>query len=153
MVVYLIHFDRPYKNGRHCIGFAEDIEAKAKFLAKACVTWRVVRTWRVPRHVGRRFKKRANKPRYCPVCSGDAAFGRGILRPKPLKIMMSQRDQMAFCLNCALSACVGAGNPRCPMRAEQKWRHRVKRERHKTCACTERRRARRTAARQTQMNP
>jgi predicted GIY-YIG superfamily endonuclease len=160
MPVYLIHLDRPLCHSEHYLGYADDLDARlerhasgqgARMLAvcrKRGITWRLARTWEGGRAIERRLKRRHEAPLLCPVCSGDAAFGKASLKPKPVKITMSQRDQMAVCLSCPLSDCVGNQSPRCPMQDEQKQRHRAKHERQKARGWVEKRRARRAAARQ-----
>jgi hypothetical protein len=83
-VIYLIHFDRPYRHARHYLGFVESPRglvgrlarhasgAGARLLAvvaAAGIGWRLVRTWADgTRAEERRLKSSRHAPRYCPIC-------------------------------------------------------------------------------------
>ena len=83
-MVYLIHFERPYKHARHYLGFVarpEGLDARlaahaagngARLLAVvnlAGIAWRLVRTWpEGTRADERRIKNYRCTPDYCPVC-------------------------------------------------------------------------------------
>ena len=85
-MIYLIHFDQPYRHARHYLGFVEsDLEARlerhasgqgARLMAvinAAGITWRCVRTWQGDRKLERKLKRRKEAPQLCPVCAGAAA--------------------------------------------------------------------------------
>src|SRR5215510_1113752 len=88
-VIYLIHFDQPYKRARHYMGFTDDLEERLsrhragngarlmEVVTAAGITWRVARTWQGDRKLERRLKSRKEAPRLCPVCSGETAYKRG----------------------------------------------------------------------------
>jgi predicted GIY-YIG superfamily endonuclease len=83
-VIYLIHFDRPYRHARHYLGYCRTPEDLAARLARhragrgarllrvvqgAGIGWHVARTWPDgDRTRERRLKNNRNGPRYCPVC-------------------------------------------------------------------------------------
>lgn len=85
-MVYLIHFDKPYKHAMHYIGFCETggLQARlerhksgdgSKLLAviqKAGIGWSVSRVWEQgDRTFERSLKKRA-ATRNCPMCDPKA---------------------------------------------------------------------------------
>src|SRR5581483_6156638 len=86
-MVYLIHFDKPYKHAKHYIGFCEGtgnleprMQAHAKgqgarlleVLKQAGVGWKLVRVWRGgDRNFERALKKQKNTPRMCPICNSS----------------------------------------------------------------------------------
>jgi predicted GIY-YIG superfamily endonuclease len=93
-VVYLIHFERPFKHARHYIGFAggkdhrERIERHRngrgarllQVLNEHGIGYRVVRVWRnVTRDFERKLKNSwgGHKDSLCPACSGVRAHARG----------------------------------------------------------------------------
>jgi predicted GIY-YIG superfamily endonuclease len=86
-VVYLIHFDRPYKHARHYMGFTRDGGLDQRLAAHAAgrgarlmevideagITWRLARTWEnAARRDERRMKGRGLAP-LCPICRDEAA--------------------------------------------------------------------------------
>lgn len=79
-VIYLIHFDRPYKHSQHYLGFSKDLDERLKLhrsgrgakllqvVQDAGIEWQVVRVWHGDRYEERRLKKRKNSHQLCPVC-------------------------------------------------------------------------------------
>jgi len=81
-MVYLIHFDKPYKHANHYIGFTdgalEDRIAKhrngtgaklLKVINDAGIGWNVVRTWEDgDRTFERKLKNRKKSSDLCPIC-------------------------------------------------------------------------------------
>jgi predicted GIY-YIG superfamily endonuclease len=79
-IVYLLHFERPYKHARHYCGSALDLQARldqhgtgqgARLLAviaAAGITWELARTWTGGRHKERTLKKQGGATRRCPLC-------------------------------------------------------------------------------------
>lgn len=80
-MVYLIHFDRPYKHARHYIGFTDNLIKRehahqctadgAKLLQvvrSAGIPFEVVRTWDGDRNFERKLKNQKNASRLCPIC-------------------------------------------------------------------------------------
>lgn len=89
-LVYLVHFDRPYKHASHYIGWSRQLEARLahhragrgstlmRAVSEAGIPWEVVRIWPdADRNFERRLKNMKNAPRLCPICSGEEALGRG----------------------------------------------------------------------------
>ena len=84
-MIYLLHFDQPYRHARHYLGYADDLDARLKrhragngarlieVINAAGITWRCVRTWRGGRKLERQLKRRKEGPALCPICSGAAA--------------------------------------------------------------------------------
>jgi predicted GIY-YIG superfamily endonuclease len=79
-MVYLIHFDKPYKHAQHYIGFTDNLDARLdrhhgkhgskllKAVEAAGISFKVVRTWDGDRAFERKLKNRKNASRYCPIC-------------------------------------------------------------------------------------
>ena len=80
-VVYLLHFERPYKHARHYLGWASDLEGRlahhragsgANLLAvlkREGIGWHVARTWApADRHRERQIKNQGGLSRCCPTC-------------------------------------------------------------------------------------
>lgn len=80
-VVYLLHFDSPFKHAKHYTGWATDLEARlalhksgsgARLIAviqEAGIGWSLARTWvDVDRNFERRLKNTGGASRYCPMC-------------------------------------------------------------------------------------
>lgn len=88
-MVYLIHFDEPYRHARHYIGFAENRQTFGRRIAHhrkgtgarllavvgaAGIGFTVARTWPDgDRTAERKLKNQKNTPRLCPLCAGKAA--------------------------------------------------------------------------------
>jgi predicted GIY-YIG superfamily endonuclease len=92
-MVYLIHFDQPFRHASHYIGWTRDKKTLKsrirhhqegsganllRHVARAGIAFRVVRTWDdADRHFERRLKNRGSAKRICPVCkSCRTATGR-----------------------------------------------------------------------------
>jgi hypothetical protein len=81
-MLYLIHFDSPYKHARHYRGYCADGELAARLarhrsghgarllsvVAAAGIGWRCVRTWPGGRQQERTLKRRKVAP-LCPCCT------------------------------------------------------------------------------------
>lgn len=88
-MLYLIHFDRPYKHARHYLGWtksADTLDARldhhragtgARLLAvlkREGIGWQVSRTWLDgTKQDERKLKRTRNLPHYCPVCQPEIA--------------------------------------------------------------------------------
>jgi predicted GIY-YIG superfamily endonuclease len=80
-VVYLLHFDQPYKHARHYVGWTEDLLDRLDHHAKgtgarlvtvirqAGIGFTVVRICEGTRRTERAIKNDHCTPRYCPVCT------------------------------------------------------------------------------------
>jgi predicted GIY-YIG superfamily endonuclease len=81
-MIYLIHFDTPFRHARHYIGYTVDLEARIdlhrrgqgarllQVVSLAGISWQVVRTWpEGTRVMERRFKRRKSARLLCPLCN------------------------------------------------------------------------------------
>jgi predicted GIY-YIG superfamily endonuclease len=87
-VVYLIHFNRPYKHARHYLGFSTNLDKRItdhlagmgarllEVVTEARIEWKLVRTWPGDRQLERRLKNRKDAPHICPICAGEKAMRR-----------------------------------------------------------------------------
>lgn len=104
--VYLLHFDRPLSHAQHYIGFTSNLNKRitehrtASYNGRPCkimcavymagITFSVARIWKIDdgstewnsrgRKFERQLKRRKNARLICPICSGDAAYNRGVYR-------------------------------------------------------------------------
>lgn len=85
-MVYLLHFDTPYRHARHYVGFvngAETLEGRLErhrrgdgarliqVITRAGIGFRLARVWPDgDRNFERRLKNQKNSPRLCPICRG-----------------------------------------------------------------------------------
>ena len=83
-MVYLIHFDKPFKHARHYLGYTANermylkriqhhrTNRGSRLLAavnRAGIKWEVVRTWtEADGNFEQRIKACGNIPKYCPIC-------------------------------------------------------------------------------------
>jgi predicted GIY-YIG superfamily endonuclease len=81
-MVYLIHFDRPYKHAQHYIGYTEQLDKRIhshehtadgarllQVVREAGIGFSVVRTWpEGDRSFERRLKRQKKSRCLCPVC-------------------------------------------------------------------------------------
>jgi predicted GIY-YIG superfamily endonuclease len=86
-VVYLLHFDPPYKHARHYVGWTKNLPARIKkhfaghgsrlmqVVVAAGIKASVARTWCGGRTLERQIKNMKNTPQLCPVCN-PVAMGR-----------------------------------------------------------------------------
>ncbi len=81
VIVYLIHFERPYYHAQHYLGSTRDLARRVEqhrsgagspllaAVTLAGIPWQVVRTWRNAGRIGERdFKRLHCNPSLCPVC-------------------------------------------------------------------------------------
>ena len=78
-VIYLLHFDRPYRHAKHYMGWTIDLDARLALHAAgrgarllevvraAGISWQLARTWTGDRNFERRMKQRGQSRR-CPIC-------------------------------------------------------------------------------------
>lgn len=127
-MIQLIHLDKPYAHMRHYVGSAPERLKRA--LAAGLTTSRVARTWieKGPDFV-EQLRRQHGLSFYCPICSGEAAYGRGRWVGRsptsPGLFRVRANEQAALCLQCPLRDCVGTRNRRCPINKEQRRRWRV----------------------------
>jgi len=79
--LYVIHFSRPYRHARHYVGWTEDLDTRLArhrsgngarliaVIAQAGIGWQLAASWPGTRADERRFKRRKETPRLCPVCN------------------------------------------------------------------------------------
>lgn len=84
-IIYLLHFNEPYKHARHYLGWTMDQEhfeirlrdhrngkskvALMRAVAKAGISFQVARTWNGTLNRERQLKKWSMGPRLCPLCT------------------------------------------------------------------------------------
>lgn len=79
-LVYLLHFDRPYRHAKHYTGFTHDLDARitchitgngARLLQVVQthgIGWQLARTWPGTRATERALKNQGGASRRCPLC-------------------------------------------------------------------------------------
>ncbi|WP_067590385.1 hypothetical protein [Nocardia terpenica] len=79
-VVYLLHFDRPYRHAAHYTGTATDLDARLadhtsgrgarlmEVVTAAGIGFRLARTWVGGRARERQLKREGGASRHCPEC-------------------------------------------------------------------------------------
>lgn len=85
-VVYLIHFERPYRHARHYLGTTNNLDQRLQqhargrayggarlmeVIIEAGIPWRVVRTWEGGRDLELQLKAWNNGCRLCPICKAQ----------------------------------------------------------------------------------
>lgn len=83
-MVYLLHFDQPYKHARHYLGSCDDLQARlarhaagngarlVEVICQAGITWRLARTWQGGRALERQLKRWHGSKPLCPLCDPRA---------------------------------------------------------------------------------
>ena len=79
-LVYLLHFDRPYRHARHYTGFTHDLDARIthhiigdgarllQVIQTHGIGWQLARTWPGTRATERALKRQGGASRRCPLC-------------------------------------------------------------------------------------
>ena len=79
-VVYLLHFDRPYRHARHYTGFTHNWDAREtlhilgegarllRVIQLHGIGWQLARTWPGTRATERALKRQGGASRRCPLC-------------------------------------------------------------------------------------
>lgn len=81
-MVYLIHFEKPYKHAQHYIGYTDNLDRRTQehtcktngarllqVVRDAGIGFKVVRTWpEGDRELERKLKSWKNSSKLCPVC-------------------------------------------------------------------------------------
>ena len=88
-MVYLLHFERPYRHARHYLGFTDDLDRRLaqhrsgngarllEVIAEAGIGWVLARTWPDgERELERAIKRAGHTPRLCPLCNPEGAWAR-----------------------------------------------------------------------------
>lgn len=88
-MVYLIHFETPFKHARHYVGFAHEGNLEKRIehhrngtgsrlmraVTLAGIPWTVVRTWPDgDQYFERRLKNQCSSDTFCPVCNPKRAL-------------------------------------------------------------------------------
>ena len=93
-IVYLIHFETPFKHATHYLGSTNDLQARLaehrrgrgskllKAVNAAGIDYDVVRTWKGDEFLEYRLKNLGGKARICPVCSPGTTEGTFKKAPK-----------------------------------------------------------------------
>jgi hypothetical protein len=94
-MVYLVHFERPYKHAKHYLGFTDGAlserfkrhtsnaakrrgSALMRAVIEAGIGFKVVRWWPGDRVVERRKKNAGGSARRCPVCLGRVEYRQAV---------------------------------------------------------------------------
>ncbi len=79
-LVYLLHFDRPYRHAKHYTGFTHDLDARIahhiigagarllQVIQTHGIGWQLARTWPGTRATERALKRQGGASRRCPLC-------------------------------------------------------------------------------------
>jgi predicted GIY-YIG superfamily endonuclease len=79
-VIYLLHFDKPFKHARHYCGWTQNLDARLKshqagagarllqVITQAGISWTLARTWPGDRNRERQLKRQGGASRRCPIC-------------------------------------------------------------------------------------
>ncbi len=79
-LVYLLHFDRPYRHAKHYTGFTHDLHARIadhitgdgarllQVIQHHGIGWTLARTWPGTRVTERALKNQGGASRRCPLC-------------------------------------------------------------------------------------
>jgi predicted GIY-YIG superfamily endonuclease len=95
-VIYMLHFDQPYKHARHYVGWTDDLfdrldhHANGTGARLVAVIWHagigftLVRICEGTRRTERAIKNAGGAVRYCPACTSHPRNGRwAVLEPCP----------------------------------------------------------------------
>ena len=87
-LIYLLHFETPYRHARHYTGWtAGDLDARLKqhergtgarlmaVIAEAGIGWTLARTWEGSRTRERQLKRQGGASRRCPICRAQRNAG------------------------------------------------------------------------------
>jgi len=81
-LVYLLHFERPYRHAKHYTGWTPNLERRLDAHAKgrgarlmtviteAGIGWTLARIWPGTRSLERSLKRQGGASRRCPLCQG-----------------------------------------------------------------------------------
>jgi hypothetical protein len=79
-MIYLLHFDRPYKHARHYIGYTDNLEARLQrhrsgqgarlieVIISVGINFVLARVWQGDRYFERKLHNRKNSKFLCPIC-------------------------------------------------------------------------------------
>ncbi len=99
-MLYLIHFEQPYKHAKHYLGYVKEpwlLERRMKrhgtcegsalmrAVRKAGIKWRLVAVWPEGNQTReRQLKNRKETPKFCPCCGGKLPHDAVELKDKPV---------------------------------------------------------------------
>lgn len=82
-IIYLLHFDTPFKHAKHYKGFTTNLEQRMKehgtgrgarlmeVIHAAGITWQLAATWNGTKRLERQIKNRGGAAKLCPICKGS----------------------------------------------------------------------------------
>lgn len=80
-MVYILHFEKPYKHARHYVGFTTDLDRRQrehthycrspllKAVRAAGIRWYLAVVFEGGRKLERKIKESNHTSRYCPLCN------------------------------------------------------------------------------------
>jgi hypothetical protein len=92
-VIYMLHFDRPYRHARHYVGWTDDLLHRlsrhatgngarlVEVIWAAGIGFTLVRICEGTRHTERAIKNAGGAVRYCPVCTPRPRNGHWAVMP------------------------------------------------------------------------
>lgn len=105
-IVYLIHFDQPYKHAKHYLGFSGNVSTRLhqhtlgngarlmQVIKEAGIQWRVVRVWAGDRALERLLKLQHNSPRLCPICRQQRILEKLHMYPTPVQSLYATQTRL-----------------------------------------------------------
>lgn len=81
-IVYLLHFNRPYKHAKHYLGSTRNLDQRIsehlnghgarllEVLVLNNISFQLVRTWKGDKKLERKLKNMKCSPKLCPICNG-----------------------------------------------------------------------------------
>lgn len=116
ITVYLAHLSEPMAHARHYVGSTVDLEKRnamhaagtgarmLKHAAERGITWTIERTWQADeRGFETLLKRQKNAAKLCPICSGPAAYNRGIDPQKKTKMRSQSISARQFAVKVGIS--------------------------------------------------
>lgn len=82
-VVYLIHFEKPFKHARHYLGVTTDLNRRLsqhrngggarlmEVITQAGIRWEIARTWNGGHSMEKRLKGWKSGYKLCPICKQE----------------------------------------------------------------------------------
>lgn len=84
-MIYLLHFDRPYRHAAHYLGSTDDLDSRLaahragagarlmEVIRAAGIGFTLARTWEGGRKRERQLKRQGGRSRMCPLCEGSGS--------------------------------------------------------------------------------
>ncbi|MEC3957535.1 hypothetical protein VMT65_31190 [Nocardia sp. CDC153] len=123
-MVYLLHFDRPYRHAAHYTGTTTDLDARLadhaagrgarlmEVVIGAGIGFRRARTWAGGRARERQLKREGGASRHCPECG---------VAPHGSQFVGTSRAEIAACRRIELEIARAAFRRELPTRPELDW--------------------------------